>query len=884
MLPAMFRSEPARLTHLLCRWVDTTQRNAWLTLVVTLALTLVLGGYAATRIRINFDPNSLFSADLRFQRAIVEFEQYFPVLTNSLLVVVDGETPERMREAAELLRAALDQQKQRFHRAYLPGEDRFFERYGLLYGSVEEVDDFADHMAVIQPVLAELASEPTLPTLTRVVRTGLDAVAAGDVDYAGWDAVLEHIRLATKAVGEGDGSALSWESVLMSGSGFEPTTRTVIVAEPVLDHDRVFAAERSLDATRETAERLGLTPEHGVEIRITGYPALNHEEMKGLAADTAVAGGLSLVLVVLVLFRAFRSARLVLAAAVTLIVGLVWAAAFSVATVRVLNPLSITFGILVIGLGIDFMIHLGMHLVEEMAQGAPVDEAIVAATRDTGVPLTLCAVTTGVGFLAFVPTEFRGVSDLGMAAAGGVVSMLILTLTLFPPLIRLLMTRAAAARLAARGPARGLRLPLASHPRALVAAAVALGLIALPLLPYIELDTNVISFRNPATESVRTFKELLADRDTTPWFLDALVPSLDRAVVLAEAMRALDTVDEVVTLADYVPEEQAEKTEILVDVSLMLGLPAATERRPAAAQLQRQALEGLRDYLVSAPLGDAHALSNDVAALGDALSGFLAQTDAADGVSVAELADVLLDPIPDQISRLQANLDVEPIGRADLPPSLVERMLSADGHARIQAYPSEDLWDQRAMVDFVESIREVWPEITGLPVNLVESARVTWQSLRMALVWATLAISLLLLARWRSVWSAATVLFPLLLAVLLTQVTTVVFDISFNYANVIVLPLLLGIGVDSGIHLVERAAQVKGDASALLDSTTARAVLFSAITTVASFGTLTLSAHRGVASLGMLLVVGMIWTLAANLILLPAILAMRSRAGSRAGS
>jgi hypothetical protein len=251
-------------------------------------------------------------------------------------------------------------------------------------------------------------------------------------------------------------------------------------------------------------------------------------------------------------------------------------------------------------------------------------------------------------------------------------------------------------------------------------------------------------------------------------------------------------------------------------------------------------------------------------------------------VRVGDLADLLLDPIPDQISRLQANLDVEPITRADLPRGLVERMLSADGHARIQAYPSEDLWDHDAMVEFVESIPVIWPEITGLPVNLVESARATWQSLRLALLWATLAISVLLLALWRSVSSAVIVLFPLLLAVLLTQVTTVIAPISFNYATVIVLPLLLGIGVDSGIHLVERADQVKDDPHALLDSTTARAVLFSGLTTIASFGTLIISSHRGVSSLGMLLVVGMLWTLAANLILLPAILAMRSRWVARA--
>jgi hypothetical protein len=178
------------------------------------------------------------------------------------------------------------------------------------------------------------------------------------------------------------------------------------------------------------------------------------------------------------------------------------------------------------------------------------------------------------------------------------------------------------------------------------------------------------------------------------------------------------------------------------------------------------------------------------------------------------------------------------------------------------------------MVDFVESIREVWPKITGLPVNLVESARATWQSLRVALLWATLAIAALLLVLWRNAVETVIVMLPLFLAVLLTMVSTVVLPITLNFSSVIVLPLLLGIGVDSGIHLVERFRQVGGRTEALLDSTTARAVLFSGFTTVASFGTLMISLHLGVASLGKLLVVGMAWTLLANLVLLPAILAV----------
>ena len=197
----------------------------------------------------------------------------------------------------------------------------------------------------------------------------------------------------------------------------------------------------------------------------------------------------------------------------------------------------------------------------------------------------------------------------------------------------------------------------------------------------------------------------------------------------------------------------------------------------------------------------------------------------------------------------------------------------------MQVYPSEDLWANEAMIEFVEGIRPFWSQITGLPVNLVESAEATWTSLRQAMLWATGAIFLLLLALWRRWDDMLIALGPLLVAVALTQVSTLFLPVSFTFANVMVLPLILGIGIDGAIHLVHRARHRSTSAARdLAVSTTTRAVWFSALSTIASFGTLVLSDHRGVASLGYLLLVGMVWVLFANLVVLPALLHLRARA------
>jgi predicted RND superfamily exporter protein len=253
------------------------------------------------------------------------------------------------------------------------------------------------------------------------------------------------------------------------------------------------------------------------------------------------------------------------------------------------------------------------------------------------------------------------------------------------------------------------------------------------------------------------------------------------------------------------------------------------------------------------------------------------------GPALAALERTLLASLPAQLERLRRNLETSAIDREALPDGLVRRMLAEDGTARVQVFPAEDLGTREAMVRFVEAARSVSEDITGLPVNLVESSYVTWDSLREAIVWALVVISLVLLLLWRRPVDVGIALLPLLLAVELTAAATVAFGVSLNFVNICVLPLLLGIGVDSGVHMVYRARRSGGEGTSLLASTTAQAVFFSAFTTLASFGTLVLSDHRGIASLGTLLLIGMVLTLAGNLILLPALIVSQQRKPGGAG-
>ncbi len=332
------------------------------------------------------------------------------------------------------------------------------------------------------------------------------------------------------------------------------------------------------------------------------------------------------------------------------------------------------------------------------------------------------------------------------------------------------------------------------------------------------------------------------------------------------------------------PGDQQEKLEILADAALFMDLPPTREPLPGEVPVESQiaALRDLVRFLEARSLEDsAGGLARSGRLLRDNLIRLLARIALDDDpeAAVEALEQSLLGTIPALVDRLRTSLETPGIRFEDLPPGLVRRMLAEDGTARVQVFPAEDLAERAAMVRFVEALRGISPDLTGLPVNLVETSYVTRDSLREALLWALFVIAGLLLLLWGRPAETAIALAPLVLAVLLTAAATHVFDISFNFVNVSVLPLLVGIGVDSGVHMVHRAREASVASGALLRSTTTQAVLFSALTTLASFGTLMLSDHLGIASLGQLLVVGMAFTLAGNLLLLPALLMLRERRG-----
>ncbi|HEY8153977.1 MAG TPA: MMPL family transporter, partial [Myxococcota bacterium] len=761
------------------------------------------------------------------------------------------------------------------------GGGEFFRRNALLYLDAAELEDLTDRLAAVQPFLAEIARDPSATGVSDLLRRAV--LASHDGTDVGLDlaAALDRVSTAALAAAAGRASPDPWGDALIGGSLSEPERNRVLTIRANSDFDDLLFAAPAIHAIRDAARELALDADHGLRVRITGTTVLNHEELEVVEVQGQLAALAALGLFTLAVSFGLRSLRLLFALIASLIASLVWTNAFAAAAIGHLNQVSVAFNVLIVGLGGELGIHFCLRYQELAAQKRSRAESLALAGSSIGSSLLSSAVTTAIGFLVFLPTDYRGVAELGLLSGAGVLLSLLSTLSLLPALISLGAPAAPEASAARPSRAAGwLRLPVA-HARAVRWAAFAVALGSLALLPRARFDHNPVSLRDPNTESVQAFLDMLERSETSPWTIDVIAPDLASAQGTAARLAALPSVERAITLADFVPEQQEEKRRLLETMALFVPGRSPPAPRGGPAE-QIAALEELAAALAPAP--EAAALAASEARLREALAGLLAAVRAApDPVPLlAQLDRNLVASLPEQIEDLRSALRPDAVTLATLPPEIRDPMLSETGRARIQVFPKRDLSDSENLEEFIDGVRAIAPESTGPAVGLVEWGRVTSGAMQQAMAVGFVATLVFLFLLWRNLWDTLLAFFPLLLAGLVTCAVMALAGWSFNFANVIVLPMLLGMGIDNGVHLVHRhrTHPEEGD---VLATSTARAVWLSAITTILTFGSLAFASHRGMASLGQMLTLGVAATLVCYVVVLPAVLAWddrRSRASA----
>jgi uncharacterized protein len=857
---------PDPLARSMIAIVSVCSRFPWVVLALATLVTIAAGYYTTTHFAINTNTNEFISAKLQWRQNLIALDKAFPQRVDQIVVVIDGATPELAEAAAQSLTDRLKRRPDLYRSVIRPDGGSYFNQAALLFPPVADLKRMMQGLSQAKPFLVALAYDPSLRGIVKAVSFINQGVhtKAGTLDD--FDRPLALLGDAFDNVLSGRPEFFSWRGLVSEQPPAPRELRRFIEIKPVLDYTALMPGEKASDYIRETARGLRISSKSGVTIRLTGLVPIADEEFGNIEDGAGLNAAATALLVLFILWRALKSGRIVLSVALSVVAGLAATAAVGLMMVGALNLISVGFAVLFVGIGVDFGIQFSVRYRSERYKEPQFDKALAQAAAKAGRPLALAAAATAAGFYSFLPTDYRGVSELGLIAGTGMFIAFFAAITVLPALLTLLQPPPEQDAVGYQFLAPVDRF-MANHRYVIVAGTLLVALAGTPLLRHLHFDFNPLNLRSSKVESVATLMDLMRDPNTNTNTIEVLAPSLAEAPPLMERLKQLPEVARVTSLESFIPEDQDEKLAIIAPVAKSLG-PLLDRSREKAPPTDADDVEAMQ-RAAAAFIETAGGLTGKGASDARRLAAVL-QKMAAAPPAVREAARKALIPSLDtMLDLLRASLTAQKVTVASISPDLARNWISADGRARIEVAPAGDPNDNGTLLRFAKAARSIDPNAMGEPIAVQESGNTVVRAFIEAGLWASISISVLLFIVLRRITDVLLTLVPLLLAGIVTLEIMVLIDLPLNFANIIALPLLLGLGVAFEIYFV---MAWRAGTTNLLQSSLTRAVFFSAMTTASAFGSLWMSKHPGTSSMGKLLALSLICTLAAAILFQPALM------------
>ena len=866
--------------------------------------------------------NAPFQVDYRAYRA--EFGDQ-----EEIVAVIESDDAGKSTRAADALYARLNEDKSVFREVFYPGGLPFFRTNGLLFMTLDDIRQLRATLTMAAPVLKELAASPSVQTLFTTLTgqidsylesgdpaalasltymltaldkgfasTSLSAGSPASSSDAGSPASSSDAGSPASSSGAGSvpersrREGLSMDSFL-KGGGDKPSMLEragrlqVITMLPVKDEESFVSSEKSIQTARSALNHILKRPEFkGVIAGLTGVPVLEYEEMATSQRDLEIATLLSLALTVILLLFAFRGLLNVVAAMVSLIVGICLSFGFATAAVGHLNILSMVFAIMLIGLGIEYGIQVVLRYQEELKNGASGQAAIETGLTTNIRSIIMAAATVAMAFATFAFTDFKGIAELGIIAAGGVFICVLATFTVLPAMLVLLEPFRKPAPSPAASQSQPPRHPFFSmmfiHPRTVITATLLLSTACLYPAMTMRFDYNLMNLQAKGLQSVEYAYKLMRSKENSGYF--AVVTASDKAEArsLTERLEKLSTVDHVVSPLTIVPEQQREK---LAELAALRKIMADVKPVPYEENLQVMALpavfesfrgrvERLTKSLEAQKPPQAKPVGAFLATLDSFFKALEKEKDKNALGMLRELQGGMFSELPDKLKMMKESLEAAPIEESDVPPQLMRRFVGRNGRILLQVAPKQEIFEREPLQEFVAQVKGVFPHATGEPVMVFQSLTVLRDSYLKAFIYAFIGIAAILLINFRSIRYALIGTLPLAAGLLLMAGGMRLMEVSLNSANIIVLPLILGVGIDSAIYIINRYRQGSETPAEVATGSAGVGVFLNALTILFSFGALMIAHHRGVFSIGAVMSLGMVASVTVFMVFLPALLTL----------
>lgn len=862
--------------------------------------------YTVNNLEFDTSRNNLVGSDKRYHQRFLAFLKEFPA-EDDLVVVVESESPEKNRQFVERLGARLEGETNIFTDIFYKGDLQMMGRKALLFVPEEDLQELDRTLKSYQPFLQQFLQSTNLTSLfgqiNRQFRTARRTSEAESVEI---EALIDAIPALERIVAQGT------RALEMPGTPPSPGINALFGADDEAEQAMyitfaggqiylVTARARNDDLRRIAVERLRelvadtQAEVSGLNVGITGEPVLQIDEMAQSQKDTMAASGIALVGCALIFIYGYRQMARPLKAVLALVMGLGYTMAFTTLVIGHLNILTITFVPILIGLAIDFGVHLITRFEEELRNGVEPGAAMHVAMVNTGLGIFTGALTTSGAFFAMGLTSFKGIQEMGVICGAGMLLGLIAMITLLPALLLLGKHDTAKQKEPVRDDRRArLERLWLQRPRLVVAVTVVLIVVSVIQARHLFFDYNLLNMQSKDLPAVLFEKKLIRSADKSVLFAAVVADSKEEAIALEEKIKGLKTVASVESMSRFLAEDQTAKLALVQNIKATVGGLTFPELDSAAVDVPElsRTLWSLQGYLgLAADMArnEEPKLTTQLQSLRDAIVRFrktMLENEQFASRRLMEYQQALFNDIHNTFYMLRHQEARDGLTINDLPEALRNRFIGITGKYLLQVYPKKDVWQRENQEEFVFELRQALdprdtgsPVITGTPVQLYEYTTLLKNSYEQAAWYALAAIAVLVFIHFRSVSCVLLALLPVGLGMLFLAGWMGTFGVPFNPANIMTLPLVIGIGVTNGIHILNRFAEEEDPG--ILAKSTGKAVLVSGLTTIVGFGSLIFAKHQGISSLGFVMSIGVAACMVAALTFLPALLTLLIARGWR---
>jgi len=891
--------------HRISRWFFATLsgivvRYPWTTVAVFCLVSAASGWLSWSRLEMQTDQNNLVSSDLPYNQRYLKFLKEFGD-TEYLYVVVEVNGDfERAVHIVEEIAAAAGKLTEYVDRVFYRVAPDAFGKSLLLLAPREKLEKLTqavrDNAAALQALTRVDSFESWMRFLAEMMQPSLGAL---DPDEAQRFRSLLVTSLAAVEESAAGKTPPALEAAAIADAASDPKRnpreRGYLFSEngelafieimPKKDFHSLEVIRVPLQQIRETIERVR-SHYPGARIGLTGRSVLQADEMNTTNDDMTYSTVLAFVLVIGLFILFFKRIRRPLLAGAALMIAI--GITFGVVTVTIghLTLLSIVFAVMLVGLGVDFGVVLVARYQEELLASGNVDDSMRVTLLSTGRGIWTGALTTGCAFFSAIFADFKGLAELGIVTAMGLAVCLVCMIALLPALI-VISDRYIQRRRTLHPPHPVTIRALAyasARPRitlGLFAVLTAVGLLGFRGLPY---NANLLDLQAKGLESVEYEFMILEKSERSTWFCAFVLndfASVDRTVAALQPAKEAGIVDLVESVRDVVPADQDEKRELLEPARDALNYVALPPLSPtvdlqgllASLDALLDRLEHLQDLAAQRgekAIADVQGIQQLIDRA-EAAQKAVAEAGSSGGEQLERQQARWIGELGTLVNKLKTYLDPPPLTASLLPEMVRSRFISKDGTKHlVYAYPKKDIWQEEEMAEFIAAMRAVDPDVTGVPVQVFESARRMHSGFVRAALYSLIMVFCILLLDFRSLVLTLLTMVPVLTGVLWALELMPPLGLTFNLANFFALPIIIGCGVDAGVHMVHRFRETKSTADVGL--TTGTAVTLANLSNVLGFASMGIARHRGLASLGIVAALGCFTVLVASVILLPCML------------